>query len=317
MRNNQLPLAQPDDFLPGWYAIASSRELVRNKPRSFERFGVSWVVFRSTDGVAVLRDRCPHRGVSLSRGQVIDGHIECPFHGFQFDAAGKCTHIPAHGSEGKIPRRMCTPSLPAREAHGFIFAWWGAVPAALPDIDWFHQDTASCTGFYETAVDTQVGLSRNIENQLDFTHIPFVHRKTIGRLVDGPEMEVDVAVDGHRLRAWLRGDPEAIELRLPNIWINRFSPVAFGILAFAPIDRERTRIYSRSYQRRVRFPVLAGVVNWLMGQSNRFILAEDIPVVDTHQPKVSPRLDGTEVLIPSDAPIIAYRKQRARLTAPR
>ena len=53
--------------------------------------GTQYVVFRDGDGQAhVLNDTCVHRGGSLSKGKVVDGCIECPYHGWQFAGDGKC-----------------------------------------------------------------------------------------------------------------------------------------------------------------------------------------------------------------------------------
>lgn len=43
----------------------------------------------------MLRDECPHRLVPLSEGRInLDGHLECGYHGWTFDAQGDCVRIP-------------------------------------------------------------------------------------------------------------------------------------------------------------------------------------------------------------------------------
>ncbi|KAJ6383109.1 hypothetical protein OIU77_031520 [Salix suchowensis] len=39
---------------------------------------------------AVFEDRCPHRLAKLSEGQLIDGRLECLYHGWQFEG-GRAT----------------------------------------------------------------------------------------------------------------------------------------------------------------------------------------------------------------------------------
>ena len=57
---------------------------VKDKPVGVTRMGEKLVFWRDGKGnVACLRDKCPHRGVELSTGQVVNGHIQCPFHGFE------------------------------------------------------------------------------------------------------------------------------------------------------------------------------------------------------------------------------------------
>ncbi|HTR00269.1 MAG TPA: aromatic ring-hydroxylating dioxygenase subunit alpha [Candidatus Acidoferrum sp.] len=304
--------AVPDDFGPGWYAIASTRELRRDRPLALTRFGHKLVAFRANGEIGVLFDRCPHRGVQLSAGSVQDGQLACPFHGFRFDHTGACVQIPVQPAAAVIPKALRCRSLPAREQHGFIFAWWGAVPDSLPAIDWFDDELRDCDGPYEHSVDSDVGLSRNIENQLDMAHLPFVHGKSLGRLVKSPIVEVDCTVNGQRLRMTKRGSTSGffIELRLPGLWINRIGANSWVFLAFAPITPTRTRLYTRYYQGSFKVPVLKKVLGWFMGWSNLWILREDLRVVHTHDTPVSPRLDGSELLLPFDIAAIEYRRLR-------
>ena len=42
----------------------------------------TWVLFRDAQGAAAcVRDECAHRACPLSLGRVVDGQIECPYHG--------------------------------------------------------------------------------------------------------------------------------------------------------------------------------------------------------------------------------------------
>lgn len=116
----------PPDY---WYAILDGRELRRGKVLAARRLGVDLAVWRDEQGgVHATRDRCPHRGAALSLGRVRGGCIECPFHGFRFDGAGRCVEAPCMGAEA--PRHLDTKAYALREAHGFIWMWWGeAYPA--------------------------------------------------------------------------------------------------------------------------------------------------------------------------------------------
>ncbi len=302
-----------DDFGPGWYAVLASGELPRHKPLALTRFALPLVAFRTSDGVSVMLDRCPHRGVKLSNGCLQADHIVCPFHGLAFDQHGQCQRIPVQGDDSVIPKALRTTTFSAREQHGFIFLWWGKQPDTLPDIEWFDEELTDCDGPYEHWAECEVGLSRNIENQMDSAHLPFVHKRSIGRLVKSPKMDVDCTVTGQRIRMFLRnGRPGFyLEMCLPNIWINRIGAKAWVFLAFAPITATRTRLYTRYYQGSFKVPVLKKLFGWLMGWSNLFILKEDIRIIETHDTKQSPPLDGSEFLLACDLPIIQYRRLRA------
>lgn len=301
-----------DDFGEGWYAIASSRELRSGRPLAIQRFGLNLVAYRHSEGLSVLLDRCPHRGVALSQGTVRDDRLICPFHGLEFNPEGKCLHIPAHGLDGAVPKAMCVESFEVQEQHGFIFLWWGKRDRAkLTAIDWFNEELQDCYGPYESWAESDTSLSRNIENQLDAMHLPFVHSKSIGRFVKSKQMDIESTVEGQRIRMFQKGRSETfIEVRLPNLWINRIGQNSYVMLAFAPISPTRTRIYTRYYQGQFRIPVLRDLFGWLMAKANLLVLREDLRIIETHDKLISPGLDGSELLLPGDIAIINYRRLR-------
>lgn len=315
-----------------WYAVLDAREVRRGRPVGVVRLGEPLVFWRQSDGtVACLRDRCPHRGAQLSLGALAEGHLACPFHGFQFDAAGRCRLVPALGRAADPPAHLKAGGYVAREAHGLIWVFWGdAVEGeALPPILWFDDLDE---GFHSLSFhdDWDAHYSRAIENQLDVMHLPFVHRTTIGRggktLVHGPRF----ALEGDRLTIWVSNavddgspalgpedaphDPATVRLHFifPNVWQNWLGPDMRVVAAFAPVDEARTRIYLRFYQRYVRVPGLRWLVSWLFNRFNRVILHQDRRVVVTQRPARSD-LEIGERLVPGDGPIIAYRRRRREL----
>ncbi len=85
-----------------------------NKPLGVRRLGENLVLWRNSAGeVACLRDQCLHRGAALSAGKVIDRHVQCPFHGLEFDASGRCNYLPAYGRNNPVPKVLQARSYPA------------------------------------------------------------------------------------------------------------------------------------------------------------------------------------------------------------
>ena len=71
--------------------------LPENKPVRFELEGTGVVVVRTGDQIHAYEDVCPHAGWRLSEGEIVDGRLECPGHGWQFETAtGQCTDVPAY-----------------------------------------------------------------------------------------------------------------------------------------------------------------------------------------------------------------------------
>src|SRR5512139_3821781 len=319
-----------------WYAILESSEVKKGKPIGVTRMGEKLVAWRDNRGkVAVMSDLCPHRGVALSIGKLVNDCIQCPFHGFEYDTAGNCTYVPANGKASQPHRALHVKTYPAREAHDIIFIWWGEPRAddAYPPLPWFTNINNQMV--YSTVRQHWANhYARAIENQLDVVHLPFVHHNTIGRgnnaLVNGPYVkEVQVATDSYRLDLWVDNQQDhgqtpikpsqmpvparrpLIQFHFPNLWQNWLSDDFLVFLIFAPIDDQNTMMYLRQYHK-VRFPVARQLTQWLGGFGNRFILNQDKRVVVTQRP-ARPDLDIGEILVSGDYPIVLYRKRRRAL----
>lgn len=318
-----------------WYAILDSREVKKDKPIGVKRLGENLVLWRTSgEEIACLRDQCLHRGAALSAGKVSDHHVQCPFHGLEFDAGGRCTYIPAYGRKNPVPKVFQTHFYPARDAFGFIWIWWGEPRDDLPEIRFF--DSITEEFFHDTFTDEwPVHYSRVIENQLDAIHLPFVHYNTIGRgdkrLVDGPYSHwCEAQGDPQRLDIWVRNrvddgsrslkpselsQPErhpSLQFRLPNIWQNWISEDMRITIVFVPIDEEHTRLYIRTYQKSVKLPVLRELFHLSSRVGSFIIERQDRRVVVTQRPLRSFHRMG-ETLLSGDGPVIQYRRKRDEL----
>lgn len=113
--------------LDHWHPVLPSTDL-RRDPVAVVLAGHELVLFRGAAGVGALEDRCPHRGMRLSRGVVKGACLECPYHGWRFEPDGAGT------SPG-------TPKLTARaaaydvvERDGAVWVKAAGVTARFPDI---------------------------------------------------------------------------------------------------------------------------------------------------------------------------------------
>lgn len=100
-----------------WYVILSSREVKKNQVIGVRRMGLNLVVWRNSSGkIGAAVDKCPHRGIALSKGKVVHDHLQCPFHGFEYDETGACKLIPANGERsynGSAASRFRSATNPA------------------------------------------------------------------------------------------------------------------------------------------------------------------------------------------------------------
>lgn len=312
-----------------WYAILDSKEVKPGRPIGVTRMGEKLVLWRDQSGEVVCqRDLCAHRGAALSAGRLVDNHVECPFHGFQYDSSGRCQYIPALGRGAPVPERFQVATYPTAETHGFVYLWWGEPRDELPDVPFFDNIDDSFT--YAGRRDPwPTHYSRAIENQLDAMHLPFVHHNTIGRgertLVHGPRVEwknddhmyvyVYNQVDDGSSPLRPEEVPIAtfhLEFRFPNLWQNHISDQVRVVAAFVPIDKENTRIYLRFYQNFMRLPILRHLVTRMAMPFNMVVLHQDRRVVRTQRP-LRTELRMGENLVQGDRPIVAYRRRRQEL----
>lgn len=314
-----------------WYVVLETKEIKKGKITCVKRLGQKVIFWRDTAGTAhCIADRCCHRGASLGCGHVIEDKVQCPFHGFEFGGDGKVTYIPANGKKAPVGSQYSVESYLLKEAHGFVWMWWGDPKNATDTLPFF--DSLSSGYSYSTLQDHwPVHYTRCIENQLDCVHLPFVHRTTIGKsnktIVDGPK----VTLEGNLLRFYVHNtldegntlakDAEdledyhsysSLEFLYPHLWHNVISDQVRAFAAFVPIDEENTTIYLRFYQKFLSVPLLTPFVNFLGKEFSKIILHQDKRVVITQLPKKS-ELHMDEKLIAGDAPIIAYRKHRDEL----
>jgi len=63
---------------------------------------------------------------------VVDGAIQCPYHGWRYNGAGECTAMPSTAHCGGVR----VDALPAAEADGLVWVWpgGGPAPAAPPPV---------------------------------------------------------------------------------------------------------------------------------------------------------------------------------------
>jgi len=157
-----------------WYIAASTAD-VRGRPIARTVLGTPLVLFRDAAGrPTALLDRCRHRNMALSAGRVTDGCVECPYHGWRFDAGGRCVEVPALGP-GRVPGIRPVRAYPTVEHDGYVWAFPGAGPPVGAPFRFPYLGEAGWTTF---RMATRFGASAFacLENFLDCPHTVFVHR---------------------------------------------------------------------------------------------------------------------------------------------
>ena len=299
-----------------WTPAALSRRL-KKQPLAVQVAGEKLVLFRGAGGkVSALLDRCPHRGVALSLGKVAeDGCLECPFHAWRFDGQGKNCAVPLNPDAKR--ERLSVPSVPARDIGGLLWVYTAPVEAAPaePAVP----DALTRPGLARTylEVDWKVHWTRAMENMLDSPHVPFLHRKTIGRFVR-PYLKADSRMDiewedtpyGGRTRGVLDGNVERevghLDFYWPNIMVLHIPMPKHTFRMHAicvPVAQDRTKMIIVGARSFARLLLLNPLFNW----SNRRIVIEDQAVVESSQPPEVPPV-SEEVSVRTDKATLRFRK---------
>ena len=173
--------------LDAWYAAAWCHEIEHAlAPRTV--CGTDMVLYRRANGsIAALEDACWHRLLPLSLGRLEGDQVVCGYHGLVFNAAGRCTHMPAQKT---INPSAGVRAFPVAERHRLVWVWPGdpalADPARIPDFHW--NDGTEWVGeggtFYGMGCDYRLV----IDNLMDLTHETYVHAGSIGHdaITDSP-----------------------------------------------------------------------------------------------------------------------------------
>ncbi len=313
-----------------WYAVLSSSEVRPGKLIGVRRFGEDLVFFRDRAGkLSCLTSLCAHRGASLAKGCVKSNHLQCPFHGIEYDIDGKCVHIPSEGkASAKSFNRFNLRHYPVREIGGIVFVWNGE-GEAVGDPQYFDIITDHSYVYDEIQDPWGVDYSRVIENQLDVSHLAFVHRTTIGRggktLANGPKVlwlndntlqtSANNEVDNGQLPK--SADESIIKstnltFKFPNMWLNHVSDKIQILAYFIPVDDEHSIIALRFYNKITGKRPVDKAIAWVGSRANHIVERQDKRIVETQLPKKSGLRIG-ENLVPADLPIIQYRKRREDL----
>ena len=164
-----------------WYPVCLAKTLKKNKPVSLSYAGEPIVLVRTqSNTVFALEDRCAHRQIPLSVGEVKGETIQCSYHCWTYDKTGRCVNVPYLDKDKQLPTGV--KSYPCREAYGFIFIFPGepkkAELTSFPEIPaWGRKDYK--TRYLNRQVNCHYSFMH--ENLMDMNH-QFLHRKLMGSI---------------------------------------------------------------------------------------------------------------------------------------
>jgi phenylpropionate dioxygenase-like ring-hydroxylating dioxygenase large terminal subunit len=171
--------SQQKVFRKFWHAVMPLAMLAGGAPKAFTLLGENIVLFLDAHGQpAALRDRCCHRTARLSKGRCIDGTLQCGYHGWTYNAAGRVIRIPQYEPERAIPADYCTPAYLCVAKYGY--AWVALEEPIAPIVDVPEFDDPAFRTIFQFYERWATSPLRALENSFDNAHFSFVHRATFG-----------------------------------------------------------------------------------------------------------------------------------------
>lgn len=224
-----MPAAPARDLTRHFHPLLPAAKLGRRPVRAVLA-GSAYALFRDDRGrPAALADACPHRRAPLSEGRVRpDGRLQCPYHGWHFDAEGRgvCPSQPSL-------TRCDTRAYQVVEHRGYLWLADREAPrSALPELDY------SGEGFELAGTLSHLApapLHVIFDNFSEDEHTPFVHGRLGWTPEDAGRIEFSGEVFEDRTEVSYTGPQRPSHLTrllllesgdtFHNRWVTRFSPV--------------------------------------------------------------------------------------------
>lgn len=298
-------------FARQWTPIAPAAS-VTPKPTRLVIAGEPLVAWRDNAGTPiVLLDRCPHRSVALSLGRrTDDGRLACAFHGWEFGANGACSYVPFN-PDAPLHRLGAT-AIPVREAGGLVWIFTALEAEGEPVYPESLDDPSLAR--YDYVEEWDAHWTRAMENMLDYPHLPYVHRTTIGRFVRqkmrrDSKLVFDLEDTDYGFRFGARLDENA-----PAAWLRWYRPNSMTLdvapeprmmriqIYCIPAGTNRVRMLLVTTRNFAKDPVTSVPTN----RFNVFVLHQDRAVVESSDPVEVPDA-GVEKSVRTDRPTLTFR----------
>lgn len=312
-----------------WHPVASA-DAVGARPLAARLLGDDLVLWRDDAGVVhAWPDRCPHRGAKLSLGRVEGGRLECPYHGWQFEASGRCVRVPAVPAFTP-PATHCVRTFDTREAYGLV---WVRLGEGADDLPAFAAEAdARLRKLHCGPYVVETSAPRIVENFLDMAHFAFVHEGWLGErgasaIDDYRVEETPTGLRATQCKAWqpqsnlhstgpaqveytyeVNAPYTAVLTKIPEPGTVAVPDWRESIALFlCPVDAERSIAWFRLAVADFDSP------DEKLRAFQDTIFRQDQPVLESQGPKRLPLDPRAELHSPADRASSAYRRYLSRL----
>ena len=242
-----------------WQPVGTASELEKEPVQKVRVLGENLTLYRSERGeYGLIGDRCPHRCLSLEYGIPDQKGLRCAYHGWLFDAKGRCLEQPFEDrtlTENRYKDKITIKAYPVQDLGGLIFAYLGPTPVPLvPRWDLLVRED----------LDKVIEIHRLpcnwlqcMENAADPVHFEFLH-----------------ALYGNYQLKKLGRPPAMVAARHVKIEFDRFD---YGIMKRRLLEGESPDVDDWTTGHPLLFPNILAV-----GSTNAPTLQFRVPVDDVH-----------------------------------
>ena len=250
-----------------WYCIGRTDAFTARTLRAVELNGEQIVVGRNAAGnLFAMRDRCPHRGMALSKGRFDGASVTCPFHGWRFGTDGRCRDVPTLSSSDKADfSKIAVQPFPIRESAGFVWANSHLGPPSGADVPELPALGFEAAGSLVVELVVEASFDLTTLSLVDPGHVAFVHDswwfrpskdlrekvKTFTPTPHGFTMTSHATTTSSPVYRLLGGVPAVeIEFRLPGVRLERIEAGAKRVANYTfatPLTPNRTLLTNALY----------------------------------------------------------------------
>jgi phenylpropionate dioxygenase-like ring-hydroxylating dioxygenase large terminal subunit len=280
-----------------WYCINSDKPISLGEIMSVMVMGEQIVVGRNAEGdLFALRDRCPHRGTPLSKGNFDGIALTCPFHGWRFNIKGRCVSMPALTSaDGVQPQKISTDSFPIHELDGLTWVYLGQHPDLAPPIPRLETKMKQRSRVV-VSVMIEASYDLTVLSLIDPAHVGYVHNAwwwrptgtARNKTKDFVPLPFGFRMSAHKSSANSRGykllgNPQTeVDFILPGQRIERINMGRHSIInatLATPIDENRTLMTNIL----VSDIALLSLLSWPIGRLATAFLRQDRHILELAQ----------------------------------